>query len=96
MVEMKQVSKTVRILDLIASIDGMRFTDIQRALWEMSHTEPFTRELRGYWCTNLLGGMYYHAGILNFYCEKGADGLWRTKRTHGEKPWQLVKPRGMF
>jgi len=96
MVEMKQVSKTVRILDLIASIDGMRFTDIQRALWEMSHTRPFTRAERGYWCTNLCGGFYYHPGILNFYCEKGADGLWRTKLAHGAKPWASLKATDRF
>lgn len=44
--------------------------------------------LRGYWCTNLLGGSHYHAGLLNFYCTKGKDGLWRRNRKkHYGSPW---------
>jgi len=90
-VEMKQASKSVRILDLIASKDGMRFTDIQRALWEMTYSHrPFTRDVRGYWCTNLLGG-FDHAGLLSFYCIKCPDGLWRQHRPHSSKPWQFGK-----
>jgi len=89
---MKQVkSKSVRILDIIASRDGMRFTDIQEMLWKMSHKEPFTRKLRGYWCTNLLGGMHYHEGILNYYCIKGKDGLWRrNEKNHNGHPFRWM------
>lgn len=88
-------SKSVRILDLIeASGDaGMRFTDIQSALWHMTHLRPFTRELRGYWCTNLYGGPFYHPGLLNFYCEKNGAGCWVRKRgiPHGGHPWTNMR-----
>jgi hypothetical protein len=88
---MEKQSKSVRILDLIAKCDGMRFTEIQRALWKMSNLRPFTRELRGYWCTNLCGGMHYHAGLLNFFCDKGKDGLWRRNKTpHKGHPWSVM------
>ena len=89
---MKQVkSKSVRILDIIASRDGMRFTDIQEALWKMTHKKPFTRQLRGYWCTNLLGGMMYHEGLLHYYCVKGKDGLWRrNKKSHNGHPFRWM------
>lgn len=93
MMETKKVSKSVRILNLIeASGDaGMRFTDIQRALWRMSHMTPFTRQYRGYWCTNLCGGMHYHAGLLHFFCDKGEDGLWRRNAVpHQEHPWSVM------
>ncbi len=90
----KLPSKTQRILDILAAAGekGMRFTDIQRALWVMTHGKrPFTRDLRGYWCTNLLGGMHYHRGILRFYCAKGADGLWRRNaQPHHGTPWKTM------
>ena len=89
----KKISKSVAILDLIASKPGgMRFTDIQRALWEMTYPDrPFTRELRGYWCTNLLGGTYYHRGLLRFYCVKDKSGKWvRNETSHNGKPWVQV------
>lgn len=86
---------------------GMSFTDIQAALWLMSYPdgkEEFDtamspcygrspqRRLRGYWCTNLLGGRYYHDGLLHTFADKGADGRWRRNavRHHGQ-PWSLVK-----
>lgn len=87
------VSKSVRILDLIASQPGgMSFTAIQRALWEMTYPgRTFTRELRGYWCTNLYGGLYYHNGLLKTYCTKQANGLWKRNETpHNGKPWVKV------
>ena len=88
-------SKSVRILDMIADSGcrGMRFTDIQRTLWEMSHPDrPFTRAVRGYWCTNLLGGRYYHNGLLHTFAVKGTDGLWRRNCiSHRESPWAIVK-----
>ncbi|NIN66045.1 MAG: hypothetical protein GTO63_15395 [Anaerolineae bacterium] len=93
MMETKKVSKSVRILDMIAETgeEGMRFTDIQRALWRMSHIVPFTRALRGYWCTNLCGGMYYHQGLLNFFCVKGEDGRWRRNEVdHKGHPWSVM------
>jgi hypothetical protein len=89
---MANLSKSVRILDLIDLSPGMRLKDIQEALWKMTHpTRPFTRDLRGYWCTNLLGGMHYHPGILRFFCTKGADGLWRRNtKDHQGHPWRTM------
>lgn len=94
---MSTTSKSVRILELLASVGdiGMRFTDIQRALWEMSHPAgTFTRRVRGYWCTNLLGGMYYHPGLLHTYATKGQDGRWRRNdKVHNGKPWVGLRGR---
>jgi len=95
---MNKESKSLRILNLIASVDGMRFTDIQRALWEMTHSEPFTPKQRGYWCVGLTGCRLnsfivparYSVGLLSFYCEKGPDGLWRSKRPHSRMPWTFA------
>lgn len=86
-------SKSVWILDMIAHKGGMRFTDIQRALYERTHGKgTFNRELRGYWCTNLLGGPFYHAGLLNLFCDKGEDGFWRRNTVpHGGHPWTMVR-----
>lgn len=76
------MNKSQRILEVIANSNGMRFTDIQKTLWEMTHPKgSFTRENRGYWCTNLLGGDFYHRGILKHFCVKGSDGLWRRNNT---------------
>jgi hypothetical protein len=94
---MANQSKSVRILDLIALSPGMRFSDIQKALWHMTYppgTRPWEARgdsCRGYWCTNLLGGMHYHAGLLRFFCTKGADGLWRrNNKPHQGKPWRTM------
>lgn len=88
---MNENSKSVRILDLIEERGGMRFTDIQAALWGMTHSTPFTREVRGYWCTNLLGGPFYHAGLLRFFCDRGKDGLWRRNDIpHRGAPWRTM------
>lgn len=90
---MERQSKSVRILDLIAASGekGMRFTDIQRALWTMSNMRPFTRALRGYWCTNLLGVPFYREGLLRFFCEKNEDGNWvRNELPHMDHPWNVM------
>ncbi len=86
-------SKTVRMLDAIETSGGMRFRDIQKLLWYMSNDTPFNRGLRGYWCTNLLGGEYYHQGILRFFCVKAEDGLWyrRLWTPHFGKPWATMR-----
>lgn len=88
-------SKSTWILDLIAQRGAMRFTDIQRELYERTHGPgTFNRELRGYWCTNLLGGFYYHAGLLHTFCTKGEDGLWRRNQVpHNGRPWKLVNAK---
>lgn len=85
-------SKSNRILELISLKGAMTFRDIQRALWEMSHPGvPFTRAQRGYWCTNLLGGRFYHKGLLHTFCVKGHDGLWRYMRSQFFRhPWSYV------
>lgn len=84
-------SKTHRILHTLLEKGAMRYRDIQKELWKMSHTRPFTRAERGYWCTNLVGGPYYHKGILGVFARKGLDGLWRpnynTVPTH---PWSMI------
>jgi len=85
------MNKSFRILNIIAANDGMRFTDIQRLLWEMNHPKgTFTRRLRGYWCTNLLGTVT-RDGLLRHWCVKGPDGLWRRNaKPMSKKPWHDV------
>lgn len=92
MMDAKKNSKSVRILDILAAHpEGLKFTVIQRLLWEMTHMRPFTKDLRGYWCTNLLGGSMYHAGLLRFFATKGADGLWRRNDVpHNGRPWATM------
>jgi hypothetical protein len=87
-------SKSVAILKLIAVHDGMRFGEIQDALWAMTYGTARPKHVRGYWCTNLLGGPFYHAGLLHTFCTKGADGKWRIdpkKPAPGPHPWTQVK-----
>jgi hypothetical protein len=86
-------TKTTRLLEIIGKSNGMRFTDIQRTLWEMSNPiGTFTRNLRGYWCTSLLGGEYYHRGLLRVYCVRGPDKLWRrNSKPLPAKPWAGMK-----
>lgn len=88
----KKKSMSLRILELIGASGtaGMRFTDIQAALWAMGHAEPYTRDQRGYWCTNLLGGPFYHGGLLKVHCSKGTDGRWRLVRAPSATPWRQV------
>lgn len=86
-------SKSARLLAHISRHPGgLTFTQIQRFVWEMNHPgRPFTRSQRGYWCTNLLGGFYYHDGILRTFCTKGEDGRWRRNEKAGaERPWAHV------
>lgn len=92
---MNKESKSVRILDILAAHpEGLKFSVIQRALWEMTHLRPFTRDLRGYWCTNLLGGPFYHRGLLRFFATKGADGLWRRNSVpHNGRPWATMNAK---
>lgn len=100
-----KASKSVRILNILerAGTRGLSFTDIQSELWLMSYPdkgEEFdcdldytgkARRLRGYWCTNLLGGMHYHAGLLRFFAVKGRDGLWRRNSIpHNGRPWRTM------
>jgi hypothetical protein len=95
-------SKSLRILDVLAAAgaEGLRFTDIQRMLWEMSNpVGSFTSGLRGYWCTALVGGVHYHGGLLKTFATKGEDGRWRrNQRSHNGKPWQVIHnpPKGGF
>jgi hypothetical protein len=48
---------------------------------------------RGYWCTNLYGGAYYHPGLLNFFCNQDP----KTKRyvrnnvDHENEPWGVMR-----
>jgi len=93
---MTKPSKSVRILDAIDELGaaGMRLTDIQRALWAMTYPKkPFTRALRGYWCTNLLGGPHYHEGLLHAFCEKDPEtGRWvRNCIDHDGHPWRRMR-----
>lgn len=91
MINQGKKSKTVRILEILLERGAMRFRDIQRELWKMSH-DPGTEPGRGYWCTNLTGGHFYHKGILNNFATKGQDGLWRPKYlVVPSKPWSLVR-----
>lgn len=88
-----KISKSVAILDILAASDGMRYTDIQKALWRMSHLRPFTRNERGYWSTNLTSGGFWSGrqGLLARYATKGADGLWRRNNVpHNGKPWASI------
>lgn len=84
---------SVRILDILASRpDGMRFSEIQEAIWNMNHSVPFSKAQRGHWCTNLLGGMHYHRGLLRFFASKGKDGRWRRNaRPHHGHPWTILR-----
>jgi hypothetical protein len=89
----KKMSESTYILDLLADAgpNGMAFTDIQRELWKMSHSEPFTREARGYWCDPLLGSLHTHQGLLHLFAFKGPDGRWRrNKIDHKDHPWSTM------
>jgi hypothetical protein len=91
----QKLNKSIAILDLLEQLGetGMRFSDIQAELWNMSHPRGpgITRALRGYWCTALLGGSHYHRGLLRVYADKGADGRWRRNSVaHEGKPWAKV------
>jgi hypothetical protein len=80
----KLPSKSVRILTLIELLDGMRYTEIVRALCGMSGT----RFTKGHWGTNLI-----HLGLLRSFCTKGSDGKWRrNSRPHHGHPWSHIDP----
>jgi hypothetical protein len=79
----KKTSKSVFILRLIrrSGSKGLKLVEIQRALWQRSHghEQPFNkRSHRGYWCSNLLGGVYRY-GLLRIFCERTADARWRWR-----------------
>lgn len=93
MTNRKNPSYSVRILDLIASKpEGMRFTEMQRALWEMSHPgQPFTRAQRCWWCGPLAGAQSYHGiGLLRMYCTKIGRQYVRNAVPHDGKPWSRI------
>jgi hypothetical protein len=87
-------SYTIWILEYISRHNGLTFTQIQKALWNMSHNsnaEPFTRKSRGWWCTQLLGSPYNHDGLLHTFCEKRNGKWYRNNIQHGKHPWTCVK-----
>jgi hypothetical protein len=92
--EPKKLSKSVRILDLIAAQDGMSFTAIQRHLFNMSKPidgRDYSNLDRGYWCTNLSKGSH-GGGLLDTFCIKGPDKMWRRNSLpHNGHPWSLIK-----
>jgi hypothetical protein len=84
------MSQTKRILEFIANSNGVTFTQIQRELFGYTHTRSFTRQDRGWWCTNLLGSPMNHEGLLHVFCEK-RDGKWhRNNVQHGVHPWKCI------
>lgn len=66
-------------LRLIGLLDGVRYTDAQRILWIANNPngDP-TRMPRGAGGTNLMLS-HGRRGIMQTFCVKGADGLWRLK-----------------
>jgi len=75
----RKSTKTYRILKFISSHpEGVRFTDIQKFILKMNKRK-YTREQRGYYSDRLTGGRMFrdNPGILNRFCLKGSDGLWR-------------------
>lgn len=86
-----KISKAVRILDFIASHpEGVTFTEIQRTLWGYSHSTPYTRANRGWWCCQL-SGTGFQIGLLPTYCVK-RDGKWyRNDVPHNNKPFSVKK-----
>lgn len=89
----RKLSITERFLDLFAGKpEGMRFSEIQRALWDMRVRSCHTTMPRSWWCTNLVGALYSHVGLLATYATKGSDGRWyRNSVAHEGKPWSKVE-----
>lgn len=97
-----KTSKSRRILDLIAAAGkrGMRYTEIQEALWKMTYPDaPFRvpstipyykgqNSNRGYWSTNL-------TPLLNYYCTQSKPGApyVRNRRDHKGEPWRVLRSR---
>ena len=86
----KRASNTEVMLRMIEANGGMRFTEIQRLLWKLANPgDDVSKMGRGCYCTSLLGGPFYHAGVLRFFCAKGSDGLWRRNpNVTIEPPWK--------
>ena len=63
---------------------------------EWIRVQKLKRTMRGYWCTNLLGsGFHGHGGLLNTFCTKGNDGLWRYAKSFLPlTPWAYVPGKG--
>lgn len=86
----KRASNTEILLRMIEANGGMRFTDIQRTLWKLGHPGQDVKLMsRGCYCTYLLGGPFYHRGVLRFFCKKCDDGLWRVVKPI-EPPWKKL------
>jgi hypothetical protein len=88
----KKTSLSVRILDALAAAGdtGMTFTELQRKVYALAHPggHPLPQAKRGWWCTQFLGGPFYHAGLLHVYAVKGPDGRWRRNDVpHDGRPW---------
>ena len=58
-----------------------------------THPGQSARKHRGYYCTNLLGGMHYHQGLLHTYCVKLPDGRWMLTETIYNRDNLCVKHR---
>jgi hypothetical protein len=85
-------SKTVLLLDELARRpEGMTFRELQKFIWNLSNPDkPFTRALRGYWCTNLTGGRMYHRGLLDCFAYKADNRYFRNHRSHFGQPWKVL------
>lgn len=93
----RRPSISVLLLDgLAARPDGMRFTELQRFAFSLRfltnpNAHPQRPMPRGWWCTQLCGSMWHHAGLLATFATKGSDGRWyRNSVPHGGKPWSVV------
>ena len=100
---MAKNSKAVQVLALIESTGtkGMRFTDIQRVAFALTHPgKKFTRKNRGFWASNLAGKGKYHGlnsytnhiptdlGLLGRFCTKNEEGRWvRNEVQHNGHPY---------
>lgn len=74
----KPASNTEIMLRMIEASGGMRLGEIQKLMWMLAHPGGDVKKMsRGAYCTYLLGGPYYHKGVLNFFCTKGSDKVWR-------------------
>ncbi len=87
----KQLSLSVRILDLIEERGGMTAGQIKKQLYEWgNHGAPYDPKLhRGWWSTQLYGTG--HPGLLNHFCEKVGRKWVRNAVPHGGAPWAILK-----
>lgn len=92
----KKSSLSVMVLDSLqdAGSTGMTFKELQQKVYALAHPggDPLPRAKRGWWCTQFLGGPFYHAGLLHVFATKGADGRWRRNGVpHNGSPWTLTR-----